>query len=502
DIVVAQLEQALAPEQAFPVLRPVSQGGSSGSFAADYSRQARVNAVDLRSRIESRLPPVLAQTGFRRISFDELKKDASLLPAFVAQLDEQELATLARGEGMLSEKVTKGIAAAFGGVSERLHSVFRIPCAGCSDGPSGIRMDTGKEAHLMPSGTNLACSWNVDLIEELYAGEGLELLANRIDALLGPGINIQRNPLGGRNFEYFSEDPLVSGLMACAEIAGLRRSGAHAVIKHFAANNQESARREGDSVVSERALREIYLRPFEIAVKQGKACAVMSSYNSVNGHWAASNYDLVNTILRREWGFDGLVMTDWWACMNDCVQGGVPSIRNTAAMIRSGNNVYMVVDNDGAETNVFGDNIGSSLAAGSLTLGELQRSAMQLLSFLLSCRVAGRELGPLKDLPVFPAKGISLPDGGRLIQAEQRFVLRPGERCYIDAVEDACYTIRGEYRKDGDTLSQSVINILVDGGSAASFQCRTTMGTYVCAAASKIELKKGLHENSLVDAKP
>lgn len=503
DIVVARLEQALAPEQAFPVLRPVSQGGSSASpFAADYSRQARANAVDLCSRIESRLPPELVRTGFRGITFDDVKKDASLLPAFVAQMDETELATLARGEGMLSEKVTKGIAAAFGGVSERLHSVFRIPCAGCSDGPSGIRMDTGKEARLMPSGTNLACTWNTSLVEELYAAEGQELQANRIDALLGPGINIQRNPLGGRNFEYFSEDPLVSGLMACAEIAGLRKSGSHAVIKHFAANNQETARREGDSVISERALREIYLKPFELAVKQGNARAVMTSYNSVNGHWAASNYELVTTILRREWGFDGLVMTDWWACMNDCVKGGVPSVRNTASMIRSGNNVYMVVDNDGAETNVFGDNIGPSLTAGSLTPGELQRSAMQVISFLASCSVAGCELGPLKDIPVFPAQGISLPDGGRLVQEGQPFVLQPGERCYIDAAGDACYAIRGEYKKDGDTLSQSVLNILIDGGTAASFQCRTTMGTYIWAVVSKVELKKGLHEISMVDAKP
>ncbi|MBQ6565501.1 MAG: beta-glucosidase, partial [Treponema sp.] len=311
-----------------------------------------------------------------------------------------------------------------------------------------------------------------------------------------------RNPLGGRNFEYFSEDPLLSGRMACSEISGLRKNGCHAVIKHFACNNQETARREGNYIVSERALREIYLKPFEIAVKYGRARAVMTSYNSLNGHWTASNYELVNTVLRHEWGFDGLVMTDWWACMNDCVSGGEPTIRDTASMIRSGNNVYMVVDNDGAESNVFSDNIESALAAGKLTIGELQRSVMQVLSFILASNVSSRELGPLKDIPFFKATVVSLPDGGRLVQDETPFSIGEGESVYLDVKQDACYAIRGEYMKDGDNLSQSVINILVDGEAAASFQCRTTMGRYVWAVASKLELGKGLHEIRIHDAKP
>ncbi len=503
DVVVSWLEQALAPENAFPVLRPVKADGNAGmQYAADYSCRARANEVDIEKRIAGRLPGDMRCSGFKNISFDDVKKDPALLPSFVAQMDIRELATFARGEGMLSDKVTKGIAAAFGGVSERLHSAFRIPCAGCADGPSGIRMDTGKEAHLMPCGTNLASTWNLPLVEELYGFEGAELRENRIDALLGPGMNIQRNPLGGRNFEYFSEDPLLSGLMACAEIAGLRTAGEHAVIKHFAANNQETARREGNYIVSERALREIYLRPFEIAVKQGGARAVMSSYNSLNGHWTASGYELVNTILRREWGFDGLVMTDWWACMNDCVKGGVPSIKNTAEMIRSGNNVYMVVDNDGAESNVFGDNIETALATGRLTVGELQRSACQVLGFILSCNVSRRELGPLKDIPCFAAKGIIPPSGSTMIEEGKTFPADVGGVFFIDVKEDACYAVRGEYKKDGDNLSQSVVNILVDGAPAASFQCRTTRGVYVWAIASRVQLGKGMHEIRIQDAKP
>ncbi len=503
DIVIEKHEQVLAPQKAFPVLRPLPASDASASpFVPDWTGRARANEVDLQKRIASRLPAELARSTFQGITFDDVKKNPSLLNDFVAQMGVKELSTLARGEGMLSDKVTKGIAAAFGGVSARLHDSFRIPCAGCADGPSGIRMDTGKEARLMPSGTNIACSWNLPLVEELYAFEGQELQSNGIDALLGPGINIQRNPLGGRNFEYFSEDPLLSGLVACAEIAGLRKAGAHAVIKHFAANNQETYRREGDSIISERALREIYLKVFEIAIKKGNARAVMSSYNSVNGHWAASNYELVNTILRREWGFDGLVMTDWWACMNDCVDGGEPSVRNTASMVRSGNNVYMVVDNDGAESNVFGDNIESSLASGMLTIGELQRSAVQVLSFLLSCNVSKRSLGPLKDIPFFPAKGIVLPAGAQRVEDGKAFALELGHRCYIAVAKDACFAIRGEYKKDGDDLSQSAMNILVDGEPAASFQCRTTMGSYIWAIASRVRLGKGLHEISLLDTKP
>lgn len=502
DVVVERLEQALAPAEAFPVLRPLPGQPGAVSYEKDWSHTARANAVDMDRRIRERLPRGESPAGFRGITFDSLKEDPSLMPRFIAQMDVKELSTILRGEGMLSDKVTRGIAAAFGGVSERLHSVFRMPCAGCADGPSGIRMDTGKEAHLLPSGTNLACSWNLPLVRELYAFEGQELFENGIDALLGPGMNIQRNPLGGRNFEYFSEDPLLSGLMACAELSGLRSRDSHGVIKHFAANNQETARREGNSVVSERALREIYLRPFEIAVRQGGAKAVMTSYNSLNGHWTASNYDLVNTVLRHEWGFEGLVMTDWWACMNDCVTAGEPTIKNTAAMIRSGNNVYMVVDNDGAAENIFGDNIDSALAAGALTVGELQRSAFQVVSFILGCSVSKRKLGPLKDIPIFNARNIRFPSGGVMVEDGKQFLIKEGEAVYLDAPSDACYAIRGEFKKDGDDLSQSVINVLIDGIVAASFQCRTTMGSFIWAIASRVQIGKGVHEICVQDAKP
>ena len=176
---------------------------------------------------------------------------------------------MTRGEGMCSPKVTPGTAGAFGGVTEKLKH-FGIPVACCADGPSGIRMDNGTKAFSLPNGTALACSFNVDLVEKLFEMVGMELRKNKIDTILGPGMNIHRCPLNGRNFEYFSEDPYITGKIACAELKGMNKYGVTGTIKHFACNNQEFKRTEADSIVSERALREIYLKGFEIAVKEGE----------------------------------------------------------------------------------------------------------------------------------------------------------------------------------------------------------------------------------------
>ena len=148
---------------------------------------------------------------------------------------------IVRGEGMSSPKVTPGTASAFGGVSDSLHG-YGIPIACASDGPSGIRMESGLKATQLPIGTLLACSFNIPMMEELYQMEGRELVGNEIDTLLGPGINIHRYPLNGRNFEYFSEDPLVTGQFAAAMTRGIRSAGSSATVKHFAANNQETER--------------------------------------------------------------------------------------------------------------------------------------------------------------------------------------------------------------------------------------------------------------------
>ena len=200
-----------------------------------------------------------------------------------------------------SPKVTSGTAAAFGGVSEALLG-YGIPIAAAADGPSGIRRDSGHKAFQVGIGTLLACTWDTALVEALFEHMGDELIEYKIDTLLGPGINIHRHPLNGRNFEYFSEDPLITGQFALAVTKALRKKGVYTTLKHFAANDQEKARHVVDAIASERALREIHLKGFEIAVKEGDARSIMTAYNPINGIYAASNYDLNTTILRAQWG--------------------------------------------------------------------------------------------------------------------------------------------------------------------------------------------------------
>lgn len=178
-----------------------------------------------------------------------------------------------------------------------------------ADGPAGVRRTVPTVC--FPCATALACSWNRELLFDVGSSLGDECEEHNVDILLAPGLNIHRNPLCGRNFEYFSEDPVVSGYSAASIVNGVQSHGIGATIKHFAANNRESNRKQNDSRVSERALREIYLKGFEIAVKESKPWCVMTSYNSLNGTFTSASRHLIEGILRGEWGFDGLVMSDW-----------------------------------------------------------------------------------------------------------------------------------------------------------------------------------------------
>ena len=214
-----------------------------------------------------------------------------------------------------------------------------IPAIFLSDGPVGLRKQAGAADHLglnasvpatcFPTAATMANSWDIDLAEQLGAALGKEAAVNDVQVVLGPGLNIKRSPLCGRNFEYFSEDPLLSGEMASAYVRGLQSHGVAACPKHFAVNSQELRRMSMDSVLDERTLREIYLRGFEKAVCEGGAKTIMTSYNMVNGSYANENTHLVSDILRGEWGFDGLVMTDW---------GGD---NNHSEGVRAGSNLVM-----------------------------------------------------------------------------------------------------------------------------------------------------------------
>ena len=214
-----------------------------------------------------------------------------------------------------------------------------IPEIFLSDGPHGLRKQAGAADHLglnasvpatcFPTAAGMANSWNLELAEELGRTLGTEAAANNVHVVLGPGLNIKRSPLCGRNFEYFSEDPYLAGKMAAAYVKGIQANGVAACPKHFAVNSQELRRMAMDSVLDERTFREIYLTGFEIAVKEGKAKTIMSSYNMINGTYANENEHLLTDILRKEWGFDGFVVTDWGAD-NDHTDG-----------VRAGSNLVM-----------------------------------------------------------------------------------------------------------------------------------------------------------------
>lgn len=379
--IVEECRNALAPTTAFKRMK-MTAANEHAEAACVYEiamEEVPLRVVSPEEKRNAELPESCEITGDRGIKLADVKAGKATLDEFVAQLTEEELASIVRGEGMGSPKVTAGTAAAFGGVTKSLLEKG-IPCGCCDDGPSGMRLDSGMKAFSLPNGTLLACTFNTQLNEELYAFTAVEMIKNRVDILLGPGMNIHRHPLNGRNFEYFSEDPLLTGKMAAAQVRGLKSAGMTGSLKHFCGNNQETRRHTSNSIISERALREIYLRGFEIAVKEAKADAVMTTYGPVNGIWTSSNYDLVTDILRKQWGFEGVVMTDWWAYV--CREGDKPAKTDFATMVKAQNDLYMVCPY--SEKNEHGDNTVESLHDGSLTLGELQRCAKNICRFMMN----------------------------------------------------------------------------------------------------------------------
>ena len=380
--VISRHEQALAPVESFDRIHPEI---SEGRYVIRMEN-VPLSHVDEAKRRQDNLPKEIPFTGDKGIRLADVKNGTHTMDEFIAQLTDYDLSCMIRGEGMNSPKVTAGTAAAFGGVSDEL-TALGIPCGCCDDGPSGMRLDCGTKAFSLPNGTMIACTFNRTLIRELFSLTGLEMIANKVDCLLGPGMNIHRHPLNGRNFEYFSEDPFLTGTIASAQLKGLHSAGVTGTIKHFCGNNQETDRHDTNAVISERALREIYLKGFEIAVKEGNADPIMTTYGPVNGVWTAANYDLTTQILRNDWGFTGFAMTDWWAKINR--RGQAVDKSDLAAMAMAQNDVYMVCS-CGAQND---DNILASLKDGSLQRSELQRCAANICRFLMNTHAMNRLLG-------------------------------------------------------------------------------------------------------------
>lgn len=337
----------------------------------------------LKDRITNNLPVEIGFKGDRGYKLADVKDGKITLDDFISQLNNDELEALTRGQGMMNSDLgVVGNAGAFGGIIPSLREKGVAPII-TTDGPAGIRIK--KYTSLIPCGTALASTWNCGLIELLTTVMGAEMLEHGSDVLLAPGMNIQRNVLCGRNFEYFSEDPVLSGKMGAAYVNGIQTNGVSACPKHFACNNQEVRRTKNDSRVSQRALREIYLKGFEICVKESKPLNIMTSYNKINGVWSHYNYDLVTTVLRKEWGYEGNVMTDWW--MQKSASPEFPSVKDNAYRVRAQVDVLMPGGKHSAKKYKSDGTLLATIGkTDGITRAELERTARNVLNLVLKMK--------------------------------------------------------------------------------------------------------------------
>lgn len=372
-VLIKACEEACAPRYSFK--RMVNAKGV-------HYENTPVATVNLRERVLNRLPKTFERKNGTDYSFQDVI-DGKITPdEFVAEFTPEELDAFTRGSLYMMDSPygPKGNAGTFGANCQPLFDKG-IPAISTNDGPSGARL----QAHstLLPNGVALASSFNDELVENLTYEFGKEVIARKSHVLLAPGINIHRNPLCGRNFEYFSEDPYLTGKMAVAYIKGVQSAGASATPKHFACNNQESKRGINDSRVSQRALREIYLKDFEICIKEANPDCLMTSYNKLNGVYNYFNYELVTTILRDDWGYKGCVMTDWW--MKNGKSKHFKTLKTQAYRVRAQVDVFMPgAPNYGIHKGKSDGTLLKSLNGDDgITLAELQRSAKNVLKLCI-----------------------------------------------------------------------------------------------------------------------
>ncbi len=383
DVVLEKLSQTSAPQHNFMIMTAVKNGDK---YEIDYDNVPK-RKYSLREIIIDNLPKDIPQTGDKGIKLIDVKEGRSTMEEFVAQLSLKELEAISRGAYIMGcDLGVPGNAGCFAGVLPSLREKG-IPAVTTTDGPSGIRLSAC--CSLIPIGTLLSASFDTEMVEAVYKAVSDEMAIKGTDVLLAPGMNIHRNPLCGRNFEYYSEDPVVTGKIAAAAVRGIQYNKRSACPKHFACNSQEYNRAGNDSRLSERALRQIYLKGFEICVKEGKPHNIMTSYNLINGVWGHYNYELVTRILKGEWGYEGNVMTDWW--MRSSASQEFPQMKDQAYRVRAGVDVFMP---GGPRVAMFKRPDGTLLKTygkdGGITLGEMQCVAMTVLKFAMNSSAMDR----------------------------------------------------------------------------------------------------------------
>ncbi len=288
--------------------------------------------------------------------FKEVAEGKLTPEEFLAQLTDEETAQLLGGQPNTGVANTFG----YGNLPE-----YGVPSVMTADGPAGLRIapECGVTTTCWPCSTLLACSWNPEIVEAVGLAGGAEVKENNIAMWLTPAVNIHRSPLCGRNFEYYSEDPYLAGKLASAMVRGIQANHIGATVKHFALNNKETNRKNSDSRVSERAAREIYLKAFEIIVREAKPWSIMTSYNIINGHRASENADLLEGILRGEWGFEGCITTDWWTRGEHYKE------------VKAGNDIKMGCG--------YPERLLEALEKGCLTRKEMDACALRVLKLIL-----------------------------------------------------------------------------------------------------------------------